>query len=332
MLAFTRSWCDAFKPEVVKTRLTDPKEKQQPRPKRFNVCAVFVTFFPDECFRERVARIAAQVSKIIIVDNTGTSTPARTFTDNDWETIEVIGNEENNGIGEALNQGVSRAIELGYDWVLTLDQDSWANPELVETLENMVLVQTGPQRVGIVGCNYVDENTQAPAARAPAHEPGFWLKETVITSGSLLSAAAYLDAGPFRSDFFIDFIDHEYCLRLRKLGYKVLMTREPLMTHALGGPTKYRLGGSPDLSLVLTNRSPLRRYYMTRNALLVARKYFTVEPRWVAKSLASVLCYAPLKIVLEKETRAKKLLGTFCGALDGLRSRTGRARLPWLLR
>lgn len=291
-----------------------------------------VTFFPDERFRERVARIAGQVSKIIIVDNTEPSTGALTFLQNNLGSVEIISNKENKGVGEALNQGVSRAIELGYDWVITLDQDSWVNEELVETLADLLFVQTGPQRVGILGCNYIDENTQAHAAQAPAREPGFLLRETVITSGSLLSAAAYLDAGPFRSDFFIDFIDHEYCLRLRKLGYKVLMTRKPLMTHALGGPTKHRLGGSSNLSLVLTNRSPLRRYYVTRNALLVAREYFTCEPRWVAKSLASVLCYAPLKIFLEKENRAKKLLGTLLGALDGLRSRTGRACIPWLLR
>ena len=78
-----------------------------------------------------------------------------------------------------------------------------------------------------------------------------------------MSAPVFSAAGPFRSDFFIAFIDHEYCLRLRKLGYKVIIANVPLMVHALGAPTTpsfdNRVG---KFTLVLTNRYPLRRYYL----------------------------------------------------------------------
>jgi rhamnosyltransferase len=35
----------------------------------------------------------------------------------------------------------------------------------------------------------------------------------IISSGSALSAAAYRKLGPFREDYFIEYIDIEYCLR-----------------------------------------------------------------------------------------------------------------------
>jgi rhamnosyltransferase len=295
-----------------------------------NICAIIVTYFPDTFFPERLKRIRAQVAKTIIVDNTGAGAdPALQF--GDTEDADIIRNASNLGIGEALNQGMKRAMELGYTWALTFDQDSWVKPGLVSTLIGIYGQQPHPERVGILGCNFEEENVRAPSVPFVAGGPAFREITAVITSGSLLSLATYAKVGPFRSDFFIDFVDHEYCLRLLKLGYKVLSSTDPLMVHALGeGTVITSIGDDRKLAIILTNRSPLRRYYMTRNGLLVAKQYFSVAPAWILRSVSSLLLFAVLKIPWEQKARGRKLRATVYGAVDALRSKTGRAERRWL--
>jgi rhamnosyltransferase len=300
-------------------------------PAKENICAIIVTYSPDAHFGERLDRIHRQVGKTIIVDNTGDADPGASLQPINLADIEIIRNHENVGIAEALNQGISRAKQLGYAWTITFDQDSWIHSDLVDALVGIYEQQARPELVGIIGCNYEDEGTHTLAIKSLSSGPNFRETEAVVTSGSLLCVATFSKVGPFRSDFFIDFVDYEYCLRLLQLGYKIIISTAPLMVHALGTPTPFSLdSGVGGMSLVLTNRSPLRRYYMTRNALLVAREYFAVAPKWVLRSMASVLGFALLKIPLEKNARRKKLCATMYGALDALRSKTGKVEARWL--
>jgi rhamnosyltransferase len=292
-----------------------------------------VTYFPDVHFVERLARISAQVGWTVIVDNTGNTDIENSIEPLEGSKREVIRNMENLGIGAALNQGLSRASELGFPWAITFDQDSWVYPELVATLIAIHQKQADPDRLGVIGCNFEDINTHETALGQREMETDFRETETVITSGCLLSTAIFSLAGPFRSDFFIDYVDYEYCLRLRQMGYRIIISTEPLMLHALGAASPLRLDlGYRRVPIVLTDRSPLRRYYMTRNAMHVAKKYFRTAPLWALKTLASVAVFAPLKIPFEKTERTGKLRATLRGFLDGIRSRTGKASAPWLQR
>jgi|HubBroStandDraft_6_1064221.scaffolds.fasta_scaffold08251_5 rhamnosyltransferase len=300
-------------------------------PRKENICAIVVTYFPDTHFGERLDRIRGQVGKTIIIDNTGDPYLGAVSQPMNSADIEIIRNKQNVGVGAALNQGVSRVMQLGYEWAITFDQDSWIHPDLVNILISIYAQQPRPELVGIIGCNFEDENTHVPLMSCLPGAPIFREIEAVITSGSLLSVATCSKAGPFRSDLFIDFVDHEYCLRLLQLGYKVIISTAPLMVHALGTANLFGLNSRAGRgSLVLTNRSPLRRYYMTRNGLMVARRYFTVAPRWVLKSVASLLIFAVLKIPWEENARKKKFCATLYGAFDALRSRSGKARAAWL--
>jgi rhamnosyltransferase len=300
-------------------------------PSRENICAIVVTYFPDAQFIARLDRIHQQVARIIVVDNTGNPGSGIFLEVANRSGIEVIRNGQNLGIGAALNQGIDRAKQLGYPWVITFDQDSWVHSELVKTLIEIYRQQLRPERVGIIGCNFEEENTHTPLMKFSSGGPIFREIEAVITSGSLLSFATFSKVGPFRADFFIDYIDHEYCLRLLQSGYKVIISVAPLMVHALGAGSQFSLdSGLGRMAIVLTNRSPLRRYYMTRNGLIVAGQYFAVAPKWVLKSVVSLLIFAPLKIPWEGAHPGQKLYATFYGLCDALRTKTGKASGKWL--
>jgi rhamnosyltransferase len=300
-------------------------------PSRENICAIVVTYFPDARFIARLDRIQQQVARVIVIDNTANLAPGIFPDVTGRPGIEVIRNGQNLGIGAALNQGLARAMELAYAWAITFDQDSWVRPELVTTLLNIYAAQRDPENIGVIGCNIQDENIFESPNKFSSNAPIFVEIESVITSGSLMPLRTFSAAGPFRSDLFIDFVDCEYCLRLRKLGYRVLMSTAPLMTHALGAATRVSFGiGIVRIPFVRSNRPSLRRYYMTRNAIIVGKKYFATAPRWVLVSLIRVLIFAPLKIPFEQTARLKRFRATLRGAFDALRSKTGKAQDVWL--
>jgi rhamnosyltransferase len=112
-----------------------------------------------------------------------------------------------------------------------------------------------------------------------------------MTSGCLLDLVAWQVVGPFRDDFFIDFVDNEYCLRLRREGYRVLRANRANLEHAVGDISRYG-------PLIATNHSPLRRYYKTRNRLWVFREYLPDFPGHclfdlvrLAKEIGSILLF-----------------------------------------
>jgi rhamnosyltransferase len=280
-------------------------------PTATNTAAVIVAYHPGEIFGERVRRVARQIGKVIIVDNSGpkAQTPIPSSGD-----VELLGNEENRGIGCALNQGMRRAEELGFAWVLTLDQDTVVDDDLVENLGEIYRDFPEAKRIGLIGSNARSRISGRLANEYPSHGSSYVQEKAVITSGSLVSMAAYKTVGPFRGEFFIEGVDSEYCLRLRRHGLKVLCSRKALMTHAAGKMQEERLFGRV---VLVADHEPWRYYYMVRNFVWIAREYFFDEPLWVLKSLLG-FGKMFLKMFLYEQRTLSKCSAAFAGLLSGL--------------
>ena len=54
----------------------------------------------------------------------------------------------------------------------------------------------------------------------------------VISSGSLIRREGVEVAGLPRRDFFIDFVDYEQCLRLRRHGFQIAVVNDSTLEHA----------------------------------------------------------------------------------------------------
>jgi rhamnosyltransferase len=292
-------------------------ECEQPTPTRETAVAIVVTHRPDPGIADRVARIREQFAQVIVVDNHSDDerlAALREFAAA-HENVLLVQNAENIGVAAALNQGCRLAAERGAAWVVTFDQDSLPAADLLGCLAAEWERHPERARLGLVGVNF------RSASGRPLLCEGTGLADarTVITSGSLLSLAAWWQAGPFREDFFIDEVDHEYALRLRRHGWLVKVTRRVLMEHDLGTPQR-RHAWQPRVS----HHSALRRYYMVRNRLLLAREHLGVDPRFVFGQLARSLRESATILLFEPEKKAK-VRAMSRGLLDGLRGRAGRA-------
>jgi rhamnosyltransferase len=290
-------------------------------PREQTICAIYVTYHPDRKFSERLAQIVPQVDHIIIVDNHSNSEAVQMLRTLCIEVNgELIENEENRGVATALNQGIRRAIELGYPWAITFDQDSWPDQNLVKTLCETYANYPERWKVKLVGSNYRSSVTGRPFLNFKNITSSFFVESAVvITSGALMCIRAYEEVGPFRDDFFIDLVDHEYCLRIRSYGYKVLISRKALITHHLGNESFHRfLWGQ-----VCYNHSPLRKYYMTRNCLMTFRLYGYKEPYWVVRRFGGMFKEVFLIILFERE-KWEKLRAMLLGVWHAASGHMGR--------
>jgi rhamnosyltransferase len=286
------------------------------------ICAVIVTYFPDLELSKRIERVVAQVPQAVIVDNGSSpscieqlNSIANTF------SVHLILNPCNMGLASALNAGVRWAATCGFQWALTLDQDTTVAPDMIETLTALVDCYSDPERLAVVGSNYRDKVNGALFREAVGTTNGFPGREmpSVLTSGSLVSIDVFQVLGGFREDFFIDCVDHEYCLHARALGFHVVLTAKPVMEHGIGHLTGHRLLWR---RVNTSNHSPERRYFTIRNMLILTREYIRKEPRWILYSLWGLTKSVILIWLFEKD-RIPKLKYILRGLVDGALGRTG---------
>jgi rhamnosyltransferase len=227
--------------------------------------------------------------------------------------VHVLRNDRNLGLATALNQGFRWAAGHGFAWVLTLDQDTQPSSAVVPEAAR-VLAANAHRRIAVVGAGYGGR----PLAGLP---PTGADVACVITAGSLHSVSAWQQLGGFRDDFFIDFVDFEFCLRARRRGYVVMQASVPAIVHSIGRPSRRRLLVR---SVTPSHHDRARRYFITRNRILVWRRYWRHERRWVVSDAAAAMREL-VKIVLYEADRPGKLRAVVRGMWDGIRGVSGQA-------
>jgi rhamnosyltransferase len=298
------------------------------------IAAVVVTFQPDAGVQGRLAAVCQQVERLIVVDN-DSGEPARTLLRNWAESAGAvfIANAENRGLAAALNQGMRRAEDEGFEWVVTLDQDSTPQPGMVAALARSVLAAPKPERVAIVGANTVDERRPEIADRwlLPGHwHMGFRRAACrgadlpnvtfVITSGSLTRVRTWRELGGFDEGLFIDFIDHDFCLKAHRIGLEVRVGSDARLLHNMGAKRAVKVAGR---RLCPTFHSATRHYYMARNRILVWRRHAWRYPHWWMFDV----CFSTLnsvRVFLAEDRRREKMAAMLRGTRDGLLGRRGR--------
>lgn len=287
-----------------------------PSPHFDNTAAIMVTYHPDAGVVDRIARLAAQIPHLLIIDN---SQPACALLDTSLPSgVEVVHNQENLGIATALNTGMKWSLSQNFDWTLTFDQDTVIKTELLPVLARIHSILPDPAKIALIGCNFTDVygQSQPHFDLAPAGTP-YIEGRTFITSGSLLNNHAYRTCGPFMDLLFIDGVDNEYCLRARAAGFRVYITREELICHPVGQRTVNRFMGR---RFMTGNHPPFRRYFMARNRILVLRHHWLNDPFWCTHQ-ALVGLVDLFKIIAFEQRAGKKLSATFTGYRDAFRSR-----------
>lgn len=296
--------------------------------KHHDVYCIIVTYRPDAEHLKRVlASIMRQTSHVVLVDNTPGEHGVITV-----PGVQFIALGDNLGIAAAQNIGIRQALEQGAKAIWLSDQDTIYPTNFL--LEMQVALEACHQqgiRLGALAPSYFDTHKgaaqafvrQAPFTQRFAPQPGLHHVSHAIASGTLIPASALRQIGLMQENLFIDWVDLEWCWRAKnRYGYRTLCTGDVIIEHTLGDGFANLLGRKVSI------RSPLRHYYMIRNAVHLAlhSRSATVPIRLeiFAKALAWTLVF-PL---IAPNSKRQHLRATLTGFCDGLRNRMGKKNLP----
>lgn len=277
------------------------------------VLAGIVLYNPDvERLQENLRAVNEQVDKVLLIDN-GSSNLSKIKCASDNENYSLILNKENMGIAHALNQILNYCIQNGYDWFLTLDQDSVANRCLVENYSSFL--KSHPKiNCSCITSNIIDRNFRREEKYN--NNSGYKLINYCITSGSMMNANILYSIGGFDDQMFIDKVDTEICIRMVNNGYSIVRINFDGVLH--------EIGHAKQISLIfrkwdLYNHPPVRRYYMCRNAVYLLKKYHSA---YCIKVLMGEILQTIL-VFIHEDQKQKKLTFSFYGYKDGIKGRMG---------
>lgn len=277
------------------------------------ILATVVLYNPPDNIVDNICTYADQVDMLLVIDNSEKSHTKLPELQGSFSSLVYVKNQQNLGIAGALNQAAAYAIKNGFDWLLTMDQDSRFRGGSIEALINAIDVFSKPQ-IGLFTPIHVNKDVIVTSKKETYVE----IKKT-MTSGNLLSMEAYKVCGSFNENLFIDYVDHDFNLRLRKLGFKIIQVNSSLLDHNLGDISIYRY---LFFKIKTTNHNAIRRYYITRNRLYVIFTYFRVDPKFFFKELKNYWMEL-FKIVFFEQDKINKLRSIVKGTLDWIIGKYG---------
>lgn len=226
--------------------------------------SVIVTYHPDVSRVQRMVDVLSSLNVIVvIVDNSELKDDTL-----DFSSANLISLGYNSGIAHAQNIGIAHAIEHNAKGIVFFDQDSHIDESLIVRLIRSVDVSY-PLVVAPV---FFDEKNgfEYPAILVSQHGlrkkiyPSSWSEpaevDIVISSGSTVNREGLDIIGMMNEDFFIDYVDTEWCLRARARGVSIKVLPDAIMKHSIGD-------NSLDFKYFkVPVHSPARRYYRVRNS------------------------------------------------------------------
>lgn len=284
---------------------------------------------------EALLRQTVPLREIIVVDNASKDGTvemlARCF-----PQVTVLRMSGNVGAGGALEAGVGyAALTKRHDWVWTFDDDSVPSDDALQTLLNGTgSLGQGAPKVGMIAPLPIHKETGVcypplfwregflkPSSEVL--ERPVWFADLVFVSGCMVRREVVEEVGLPRADFFMDFIDFEYCLRARSRGYQIAVVNKCKLAHEVGNARSVRL---PGFSALWPDHAPWREYYISRNMTYAAwslyptlkTKQFVV--RHLFRHAGGVLFFGSNKLAC-----LRKMVQGFS---DGLRARLGARFLP----
>lgn len=277
-------------------------------PKKRNTIAVIVLFNPDIFLKEGINNLLPQIDHLFVIANDNISINKRPFLKS--QNISYF-RKHNIGLARALNLGIKKALKLKYNWCLLLDQDTMIVQNFIHHISVSFNKIENKSIVGMLVPNYEDIGTHTKFYKS---KENIFEVNCAITSGSLIALNLIKNIGLMNQDFFIEGIDTDFSLRLRKCGYKIYGIKKVLMFHSAGETSKEKFFGKVFL---VTNHEAYRYFFQYRNLYINILNNIFFDPRWAFTSLVNSFKKILIILVFEKK-KIYKLWLILKGIIFGL--------------
>lgn len=264
------------------------------------ISSVIVLFNPDlSHLNFLINSLENQVDHIILVDNTPLNLKKYRCNEfDDFKKVHYIDLMDNLGIAKAHNEGIKKSKDLNSEYVIIFDQDSSVEKDFIEKLYTVNLkIRRENKNVCAVGPTYVDikTNTIAPVIRYrgfrvqkifPNPNEHYTKADHIISSGTLIKIEDLEKIGPMFEELFIDYVDLEWGLRAKKMGYDCYIANNVIMKHSIGDSSLK----VPFSKKFLNIHSDFRKYFIIRNALYLSF-YSDLQINWRILQIPKTINY-----------------------------------------
>lgn len=228
--------------------------------KNGRILAIVVTYYPERDLLVRnVEAFIDHVDKVLIWENTPSKDkqPYRYIT---HEKVDYYGDGVNS-ISRALNFAWEYANENGYDYLLTMDQDSY--------FENFDFYVDRT-----VFCKDAPEGIWTPQMNGEKVSDDYEEIDIPITSGMLASIKIVNTIGGWNESYTIASVDDEFYLQAHLRGIGKYKVKDASLLQRFGTPREVTVLGH---TLVLRNYGPQRLHDIYRNNIILIRKYPKID-------------------------------------------------------
>jgi rhamnosyltransferase len=260
-----------------------------------NIGIIIVLYYPNS---ESVSNLISNFNSecnIFILDNTPDVSLNNNYLLN--YNVHYFPFNLNKGIAYAQNFAISHINNYHSDiqFLLFLDQDSIINNLFLDLMysEYLRLNNINPL-ISIIAPLLIDieTNDYFPKYKSNNNDSiDYFTTDVVISSGMFTNKYLFSKVGNFREDFFIDYVDFEWCWRAKKFNYICVVTKNVQLLHKVGISRFNFLKHSFILS------KPFRYYYQNRNFIKLLKENH-VPLRWKFKNLIKkvfLLFYLPIR-------------------------------------
>lgn len=273
-----------------------------------NVAAVVVWYNPWIDILSNIDTYIDSVDRLFVVDNSPNPNAQCVALLAGRKNVQYIALMDNKGIAYALNRGMQLAYEQGFQWVLTMDQDSVFSNKAMGLMFDVLGQIVDPEKVGILAA------VPSCSAHVKTLPDTRWsLIETAFTSGNLVRTQAWLKSGGWNEDLFIDSVDYDFDFRVQMSGYLVVRCNDAIFEHQLGELRALKFCGKK--LFIATNHNHVRRYYITRNRLYINHRYRSQFPAFVRSERFSNFKEL-IKIIFYEKDKLRKLRSIWRGYCD----------------
>ena len=185
--------------------------------------------------------------KVIVVDNGSTDDSIARIRSAHPDTL-LLDSGKNLGFAAGNNIGIRYAIAQGVDYIWLLNNDTKPDPDALSALVAKALTN---ERIGAVAsvCYYADDPSTVQVwagtranlwigytRNTTTPHPDHWF-HAVYGASMLIARAAIEDVGLLDEGFFFYWEETEFCLRIRKSGWRLAAAPESRVLHKFGAST-----------------------------------------------------------------------------------------------
>jgi rhamnosyltransferase len=193
--------------------------------------AAIVSFNGGENTLKLIDRLRLMVDCVYIVDN-GSSMYSKDLLASKGTDlrVKILFLPENYGIGKALNLALEYAYSHNYKWFITFDQDSMPSLNMIKKILEFRHVNRNSR------C-FTPTLVTSKNSETINSEIANSIVSYAITSGNMIAVDVALEIGGYDEIYFIDCVDFEFSLRLRRYGYEIFRVGDAKMAHRVGDET-----------------------------------------------------------------------------------------------